>query len=270
MAQSTSSRFPNAKVGTPQIAGPFNKFDLHANPQYNIGFKVELEDGTTFRYAHFGADVNRGVLVGTDESESSVADTDNVVIAPASANVTTDGTLGSFFVQITLASITAGDFQGGYFVTTDDLGEGFTYRIKGNNATGDPASGDIRLELYEPLQIALDATTDIAIQGSLYSNLEIATAATDMSVAGVTCKTMDVSAQEWGWIQTKGPVGCLQDATVIVKGDQVVHSSLTSGAYGAFGGTAPTVDDLIDEFIIGYVMQIGDTTGHGIINLMLE
>jgi hypothetical protein len=61
---------------------------------------------------------------------------------------------------------TADMFAGGYIITTDDTGEGKTYRIRGNTASGTPAATYTRLELYDKLQSALDATTDASIFGS--------------------------------------------------------------------------------------------------------
>lgn len=253
----------------PQGGGDFNIFDKHAIQRYAIGTRVTRADGNEYVYSHFGADVNRGVLVAVDASESSVVDSDNVIVAPASAVNTSDGTIGSKFVEITLAAVTANQYAGGYFVTTDDTGEGYTYRIKGNTATGNPASGNFRLELFDPLQVALDATTDFAIQGCLYANLEIATPATDAVLAGVTVSTMDVSEQAYGWIQVKGVCGILQDGTIAL-GDQVTLSDGVNGAVQVGGGGGTSVADLVAEQYIGTCLIDGDTGGHGVFNIAIN
>lgn len=240
----------------------FDKFAKNASPLVKVGTRFMDGDGKEYVYSHFGADVNRGVLVATDASESSLVDTDNKVISPASAAVTTDGTIGNKFIQITLASVTADQFSGGVLAITDDVGEGFSYDIVGNNATGDPAANDFRLRIKQPLQVALDNTSDIAIQGSPYANLEIATV-TDVILAGVTCQTMDVSAQAFGWVQVKGRVGALQDGAIVIGG-VVTLSDSTSGAVQALGGGGTDAVDLIAEPIIGYCAIAGDTGGHGI------
>jgi len=267
MAYSTSSRLPFGVVGVPQVGGAFDKFQMDATPKYNLGFKVESADGKVYRYSHFGDDVNRGVLVAQDLSESSVVDTDNAIIDSASAVTTTDGLIKSKYVQLTLASITAGQLAGGVFITTDDAGEGYTYDIVGNTATNDPATGDIRIELAQPLQVAVTSATDFCIMGNQYSNLEIATT-TDAGIAGVTCATMDVSEAAWGWIQTKGRVGILQDGTIAVGGI-VTLSDGTSGAVQALAGGGTDVTDVISEPIVGFCTVAGDTGGHGgfVINL---
>ena len=222
MAVSTSSYFSNASPGENQTF-PGNLFRSETTPSLPVGFRVALADGRVFRYAHFGAAVNRGLVVSQDLSESAVVDTDNIIIAPASAVTTTDGTINSRFIQLTLASITADQFAGGYLHTTDDTGEGFTYRILGNTATGDPASGDIRLSLADPLQVAVDATTDIAITGSLFANVEAATQATDEVIAGVSMATQ--AAADYGFIQTQGVATVLTQGTVVIA-DRVAIGSV--------------------------------------------
>lgn len=265
MAIDANSYFSNqASVGLGgATAGQFNKFDLHATPKYNLGFKVEAADGSVYRYSHFGAATVRGVLVSQDISETSVVDTDNVVIAPASAvsvsgETLKPGALGSTYVQITLASVTANQYRGGKFVTTDDTGEGYTYDIIGNTATDNPATGDFRLSLAQPLQVALDTTTDISIMGSPYSDLEASTG-TDEYPAGVSCASA-TAALPYGWIQTKGTVGLLQQGSV-TQGDVLVVSN-TAGA--------AEVMSIFTQPIVGFCADPGDSTGHMIAHVDLE
>ena len=273
MAFSTSTvHKPYTKVGVPQVAADFDKFEKNATPKWAAGTKIETADGSVYRYCHFGDDVNRGVFVSQDLDESSKTDTDNAIIAPGSAVAAPDsninvGAIGSRFVQITLGSTSAGQYAGGKFCPTDDTGIGFTYDIRSNTATDDPASGDIRIELHQKLQVAVAADTDFAIAGNLYANLEIATAATDIAVAGVTCSTMDVSAAAYGWVQTKGVVSVLQDATTVVIGDAVALSSATSGAVAVFGGSAASVGDIPDEEMVGTMLIVGGSGGHSVIKL---
>lgn len=270
MAHSTSSRFSIAKEGVPQIVGAFDKFEMHKTPKFPLGYKVETADGKIFRYAHFGADTNRGVLVSADLSEVGQVDLDNSVVAPASSVSGTDGAIGTKFVEVTIASITLDQFAGSTLVVTDDAGEGYSYDIIGNTATGTPATGNIRLSLAQPLQVALTTASDISIQPCLYNDLEVATTGTDAIVAGVTCSTMDVSEQAYGWIQTKGLVGVLQDAKVPTVGSIVTLSKLTAGAVGPLGGASSAATDYVAEPIVGICVDPGDSTGHSVIKLNVE
>lgn len=273
MAVSTSSWFSSgAAVGVPQVAGEFNKFDLHKTPQFRIGHKIEDADGNVYRYAHFGADTNRGVLVSQDVSESSLGDSDNVIVASASCTDITDGTIGSRYLCITAGDsgleITADEFAGGKFITSDDAGEGYTYDIVGNtaNATG---GSSFRLQLRQPLQVAVTAATDFIIVGNRYANLEIATSGTDAILAGVTCSTMDVSEQAYGWIQTKGIVGVLTASADVIG--ETISLSATSGAVACnsvLNGAYPLCAS-VDQ-IIGSCVVPGDASGHGAYFINLE
>jgi len=273
MATDNSSYFSNAYPGV-NTCFDGNIYRLDATPKYPLGFQVTRADGAKFRYAQFGAATNRGVVVAQDYSETSIADTDNGIVAPASANDTTDGTIGSRFIQITMSGVIKDQFAGGYLVITDDTGEGYTYRIKGNTATGTNVGSDTdayRLELYEKLQVAVTTDTDYAITGCMWNDLEVATAATDMIVAGVSCATT-TSALPFAFVQTHGVVGVLQDANLPAAGDAVTVSIVTAGAVGAFldssVGTVAAAG-IRGNQVIGYCIDPGDSTGHSTIFLTL-
>lgn len=264
MAIDSNSYFSNqANVGLGgATAGTFNKFDLHATPKYALGFKVEQADGSVYRYVHTGAASNRGVLLAGDLSETSQVDLDDSVIAPASAVAVSGealkpGSIGSRYVEVTIAAITADQFAGAKFVTTDDTGEGYTYDVIGNTATDNPASGNIRLELAQPLQVALDATTDVAITGNRYSDVETSNTA-DVDLVGVACATT-TSALPYCWAQSKGVVGILQDGSISV-GNAITPSS---------AGNVKVVGAVTD-YAIGVCVDTGDTTGHGTFKINLE
>lgn len=267
MAVSTNSYFHNALPGIAQLGGAFNKFASDTSPKYAVGTRVCVGEGDVYVYSHFGAATDRGLLVAQDLSESAVVETDNVIIAPASAVTTTDGTAGSRFIEITLASVTADMFAGGYLHTTDDTGEGYCYRIKGNTATNDPASGNFRLELYEPLAAAVTSDTDFAITGSMYANLEGATAGTDYAIAGVSCATQ--AAADYGWVQVAGVATVLQDGT-IAAGDMLTLSDGVTGAVQTAAGGGTAITDLVAEQIVGYALFAGDNTGHVGVKLSIE
>lgn len=264
MAVSSSSYFKNGTViGVPQVAVDFDKFAEHATPRFPIGFKVEDGDGSIYRYSHFGATVNRGVVVAQDLSESSLGDSDNSIVASASASVTTDGLAGQKYVEIntgiygtsTSTSIAANQYAGGKLIITDDAGEGYTYNIVGNTSN---ASANMRLQLKEEIQVALTATTDFIIVGNKYANLEIATT-TDEFFAGVTCRTIS-TAGYYGWIQTKGIVGILT-GTVDVAGENLLLSTLTPGAVVTASDTGQATPTINAWF--GFSIIPGDSTGHG-------
>lgn len=273
MAYSTSSYFNNAIVGQMMAGADVDIFDIDSTPRYPIGQGFERSDGARFRYAHGGGvAVNRGVLVAQDYSGVSNVDTDDVIVAPSSTyqmpgepNGTYPGSINSRYVVATYASVTADQFAGAYMHITDDVGEGYTYRVKGNTATDDPATGKVRFELYDKIQVALTATTDYALTSCLYNNLIVAGTGTDGIVVGVTCASL-TATDPWGWIQTRGVCTVLCD-TAGSAGNMAQLSQTVAGSYApaALDGTAAH-----NYPIIGVIVTPGDTTGHGVIKLMLE
>jgi len=274
MAVSTNSYFNNAVNGIVQVGADFNKFDMHVRPRWAVGTHFYRSDGAQFVYCHFGADTNRGVLVSQDLDESSLTESSNVVLAPSSTyKVDSEpgniypGSIGSHYVVMTLASVTADLYAGGHFITTADTGIGYTYRIKGNTATNDPATGKVRFQLYEPLQALLSASTDVIICGSPYANLEIYTS-TDIFPVGVTCSTMDVSVASYGFIQKRGIVGILTDDTTVAVGSMVTPSDSTSGAIQLAGGGGADYEDMISEGpVLGITTQVAGSGDQSVVDL---
>jgi hypothetical protein len=269
MAYSTSNKFSIAAGSPPQIVGAFDKFEMHATPKYPCGYKVEMADGSVYRYGHFGANTSVGRLVSEDVSETSLTRQANKFKAPAASASGTDGAVGSRYLQATLAGVGKDLFAGAKVVMTADTGLGYTYDIIGNTATDNPVSGDCRIELAQPIQVAIDATTDIHVTASPYQNLEGATD-TDIHVAGVACSTMVVADAPWGWIQTKGKCGVLSAAAVAAAVGAVLTTSNTAGAFQLLGGTGTDAVDLKARPIIGYALSISVSAEISPVMLMLD
>lgn len=262
MALSTLSYFSNGTPGEVTL-NKFNPKESKTSPSFVLGQRMSLTDGRVYRYGHFGATTTAAQLVSQDLSESGGA-ASNAVIAPASAasipgEVIQPGAIGSRYIQMTLAAVTANQFAGGYFTIEDGTGEGYTYRIRGNKATDDPVTGDIVIELYDRIIIALDATSDIVIIGSKCANLEPATP-TDCVVAGVSI--VDQAAGDFGWIQTQGPTPVLSDEALVL-GSLVVLSDSAAGQV--------QIQDAFTEPLLGYALTVSGGAGEiGLVELKCE
>lgn len=221
-------------------------YEESATQKAALGTRLALPDGRVFRYAYnAGTAINRGLLVGPDVSAVCQAETDNSIVAAG---------VGATTVDITIASVTANQFQGGYLHITDDTGEGYTYRIKSNDATGGAAgSGKVRFTLYDGLVAALDTTSDFAITGCLYNNTVIFDAAggTDLIVSGVTPIT--VTANYYYWLQTAGVCTVLANGAM-TAGETVTASDDVDGAV--------QLQDAFTEPVVGHALFEPDDTGH--------
>ena len=254
MAFNANSYASNATQGIPQVGADFNIFDTHDTPRYALGTRIKRQDGNEFVYSHFGANTAVGLLVSNDLSEHGTgAPLVGKIILASSSVSGTDGALGSKFIQVTIASVLADEFAGGYLIMNENTGAGYTYRIKGNNATGDTLAGDVRIELYDKIQVAPVAASDCTIVPNKYTNLEAAVVGSNDMVAGVTCSAQTTSDKAWGWICTKGIVGIKVDGT-ITQGDNIAPSENTAGSAMIIGGGTTTGTSLITEPIIGHCL----------------
>ena len=272
MAVSANSYFSNSIIGIPQVGADIDIYESSTNPKYAVGFGFTRADGNKYRYCHFGALSNRGTMVATDVSESGLTKIENVGCTVAlttkkAGEIINPNAIGSRYMQLVITA-TADQFAGAYVAITTGVGAGFTYRIKGNTATSaaTPVTGNIYLDLYDPIQVAIDSNSDIVIGGSAYANLEGATT-TDKTPAGAT--VTNNTATSYGWITTAGITAVLQDANIGTIGAPVALSTNTTGAIMAVGSTSGTPSNLMLAQI-GYLVEAGSSADYSLVYLTLE
>lgn len=265
MALTDATYFSNSIQGIPGAGVDVDITRTDAAPKYAMGYLVERSDGNRYRYANIGTATNANNLVGPTQASGSATYGAAVVVASASAVTVPQeypilpGQVGSHYLEVTIASIAANKYEGGYLITTRGTGVGDTYRIVGNTATNNPATGNLRIQLYEPLRVALTATTGITIATSLYNDLAVS-ATTSTTVTGVLMATT-TATNLWAWVCTRGIVGCTEDNTVtVVAGQQLTASRLTAGAYSTLVGSGATIGGAaFGAPIIGYSYIIGNS-----------
>lgn len=277
MALSTSTYYSNSIVGMMQSGADVDVTRADAAPKYPIGQGFTRADGNVFRYAHVGTATNAGNLVGPTTASGGATYRAAVVVAPASAVVVNQeypilaGQAGSHYLEVTIAGIAANKYQGGYLITTRGTGVGDTYRIIGNTATGDPASGNLRIQLAEPIKVALTVNTGTIIVPSMFTDCTV-TATSSPQVSGVLMSTT-TSTNLWAWVCTRGVVACTEDASLAVTaGHQLTSSRVTAGAYATIvsGSTTVTFSPLASP-IIGYsITPAASSSRLGAIYLQLE
>lgn len=233
--------------------------DLYATPdtqKWPIGTRLTNDDGRVWRYGYVDTAVNRGCLAAPDFSDSGLADVDNSIVA-ASA--------GALSVTVSSASlnVAARVLAGGTLHTTDDNGEGYSYKILDNTVS---ASNLTAITIADGLQVALTTNTDAAIVPLIWDDLLTATIGTDCLLAGVAMGTS--AAGDYGWFQTWGPATVLDDGGTTL-GAVCTLSDGTAGAVQDLGGGGTTAADLKTEMIVGYIMIAGDTGGHCVVMLQL-
>lgn len=277
MALSSSTYYSNSIVGQMMAGSDIDITRADAAPKYPAGQGFTRADGNVFRYCHVGTATNSGKLVGPTTASGGATYGAAVVVASASAVAVASeypvlpGQVGSHYLEVTIAAIAANKYQGGYLVTTRGTGLGETYRIVGNTATDTPATGNLRIQLNEPIKVALTATTGIIIVPSMFTDLA-ATTTSSPQVTGVLMSTT-TSTNLWAWVCTRGVVACAEDATIApIAGNQVVCSSNTAGSYAVLTNNGATVGtSSSNRPIIGYsITPAASSARVGAIYLQLE
>ena len=273
MTLNATRYFSNSIVGQPQVGADINILETNALPKYNVGFGFTRADGNKYRYGYANAGVAAGLLVAPTFASSGVATFDNVVVLPASAvavagEVILPGRIGSRYLEVTKASVTAGQYKGGYLVIEDGSGKGYTYRIKSNTATGNPATLTIRIELYEKLKANLSDDTDMTITPSLWNDVVIADS-TNVMVAGVSCSTT-TSTLPYGWFCTKGQCACKQTGTVVLGQGVQLSIQGGGGCVSTWGMAYTTLASLLGVAQVGICMAVGANGEYATINIDLE
>ena len=238
-------------------------YEESATAKGPIGARREMPDGRVFRYAHFVAAVNRGVLVSQDISVSAAGPIDGKATAAAIGATTITLTDTDTFTTADAADV----YAGGYFMPEDDAGEGYSYRIRGNKQG--TAAGVMSLDLYDGLVIAITTDTDVNIIGSMWNNVKIAAAGSDAIVAGVSVRDMTIAY--YGWVQTWGVANVLSEVpttTAPTVGNPAFLDDGTAGAVGPFAGVASNTTinagDWDTPYVGDFLYSGVDTTNVGV------
>lgn len=246
--------FPNVVFGNYG-----DEFADHDTAQHELGTRLILPDGREFRYAKAGG----SALVGGTVQQSAVpgANFDELAVAAAAA-------VGSQTVTVTTGAtaVTENQFAGGYLNVEDDAGEGRLYKIKSHPAAGTTASLVITLEDNQPIQEALTTNSTVGLTSSPFDGVIIQPSPCTAIALGVA--VTDVTASQWGWLQTKGPASVLTNGTIVIA-QQVMCSDAVDGAVEDLTlteGAPNTIDDLI----VGRVMEVAADTEHSLVWLTID
>lgn len=206
-----------------------------------VGQKFALNDGREVALVQNAAvALTSGVLV---QGEALVANHQNLAVAvPA----TYPATAGLTQVSVTLGAtlLKTNQYMGGYAVVNAGTGIGQTLRIASHGNAIASAAGTI-ITLEDPLMVTLDATSKISLIPNPYKNVIINPTTNTSTPVGVTLYPVAASVapttdgttgaqtaagtQQYAFVQTKGVVSVLSDATVAAVGLGIIPSTSTAG-----------------------------------------
>ena len=226
-------------TGYATIAGTDNMGSLASRYQ-DLGTKIQTKDGREFIWAKAGGS---NLVAGTLQSSPAiVANHNNISVAATN--------IGATEVTVTLGATaaTANQYAKGLLMVVDGTGEGHSYSIKGHPAAASAA--DLVLKLDEPIRVALvaGATSEVTLYPNPYNGTVIYP--TTPVGAAVGWATTVVTAGEYYWCQTRGPLAALMDGTPAI-GSGLSPSNATAGAVEIH---------VLAQGFVGNAIQLGVST----------
>ncbi len=224
-------------------------FEESDEQKHRIGTCVMLTDGRCFHYARAGAvALSAGFL---NKSVATLAGHEDCDVVAAVA-------IGDKEITVTPATapVTQNQYAEGYVATRSATGAGQMRKIKKNTAAA--IAADVTLTLYDPITIALDATSQADLITNPY-DLVVENATPANPVSGVPL--IDVQANYFFWNQTFGLASVLNEGGTAL-GSLVVPAPTDAGAVAtAAAFTAP---------IVGWAAILMADTQHGIVHLTIN
>ena len=197
---------PSNYVSTATPQGPgYIGTGLNGIPDYSYdslcGVKFNLDDGRQVVLARNGTTaIAIGLLA---QAPAEITAFNNLAITVPSAYPATAGTK-QILVTNGSTVLNQNQFAGGYLITNDDTGEGQTLRIASHG--GGSNAGTFVVTLQDPIQITLDATTNVTLVPNPYIGTVVgATGLTGVTV-GATFYTFAASTAS----TYSGTTGALQ------------------------------------------------------------
>jgi len=214
------------------------QFVNHESQQYDLGTIMFIDD-RSYHYVEMGAaDSVAGNLY---QSQVASGNEDNCAVVAAVA-------VGSREVTLTTGEITvASDYIDGYLNIEDVDGEGRAYKIKDNAGAASGATDTITLKAAGGINAALTTSTKV----SLFKHpcMDVIRVPGPATAAPIGVAVNVISANQFGWMQIRGPASVLTEGTSLVIGQEVTAG--TSGLPGAVlvsaGNATPTLGVCIFE-----------------------
>lgn len=202
--------FPSAALSLPYAAD-------ESSPSTDLGTKIVSDDGREYRYVKAGA----SALVAGQVQQAPAEITNHQNLTPVAAAV------GDTTLSVTLGAtaLTANYYAGGYALVTVTPGLGQIFEIKSHPAAD--ASAAVVLTLEEPIQVALTTSSRIDLVPNPYNGVVVNPTTPTSCPVGVACN--DITAGQYGWVQTKGIANVQTEGTIVV-GTPVYCSNGTAGA----------------------------------------
>lgn len=241
----------------------FNTNTTTTKQNHPLGTLAISKDGRIFRYGSVGAtDTVAGSIY---QSAAPIANHLALTAAAAAigAGVPNQGPL------VVTPGATAGAanlYAEGTLMIDTTPGNGYTYRINSHPAIVASTAFNMFLDPDDPIQVALTTASRYGLHHNPYKTVIVAaTTVTACAIGGApTIITGNGTAENFGWLQTRGPFAGLINGTPAV-GTGLVTSATTAGALDVAAVAAE-----INVRIIARAMQLCVTAKNNSVFLLLD
>jgi hypothetical protein len=231
--------------------------------RHPLGTIAISKDGRVFRYASAGA---TDLVVG-NILQSAVPIPNHLALTSAAQNIG-DGYPTPIVVTPGATAGAANLYAEGTLMVDTAPSNGYTHRISGHAAITASVAFNLYLDQDEKVQVAFTTATRYGLHHNPYKTvLQSPTTATALTVGGaVAVITGNGTAENYGWIQTRGPFCGLINGTPAV-GTALIISATTAGALDV--ATFTTTVEVSGRFI-ARAMQVGVSTKNNSVFLLLD
>ena len=229
------------RIKTESLLADRDVFHETATKKFPLGAISEARDGRLWRYIENGA----AICYKAAMCQSSVP------VANWTQQVQTDGAsfaaVGDKIVNVNMdTTASVHDFIDGWLVLQDAdpaAGLGDMYLIKDNLVGVAGTSGyDVSIKIADSggIRTAFVAASELTVIKSKYKDVVIVPAAAATAPA-VGVPLIDISANYFGWVQSRGPCPVIVDTETVVVGDQIgeTDDANTDGGAGIHAVTYP-------------------------------
>ena len=251
----------NIILGSDGIAIRQSIYEESSVAKTDLGRFIDFQDGRRFRYCQADGAITKGHVA----AGGAVVANDNTVTQTGMTVALSNGYIGEKVINVLLAAATTANlYAGGYLTVEGGTGLGQIRKIKSNKAGGASVAAPCEVTLYDPLEVALDATSIITLTKNKYKDVIVAPAGTDVApLIGVPL--ISITDDYYFWAQTRGyaPI-VVDDSATLTIGETVSIGATDAGA--VVGAT----DAHAEYQQVGVVVQIAAADTYATIDLELE
>ena len=250
----------NIILGSDGIAIRQSIYEESSVKKTDLGRFIDFQDGRRFRYCQADGAITKGHVCTT----ANVVANDNTVTQTGMTVDLSNGYIGKKVINVLLAAATTANlYEGGYLTIEGGTGLGQMFKIKSNKAGGASVAVPCELTLYDPILVALDATSIITLTKNKYKDVVVG-AATTVVGSPIGVPLISITDNYYFWAQTRGycPI-VVDDDGALTVGMEVVMGG------GDTGAVVVCADATLSRRL-GVAVQVAAQDTYATIDLMLE